>query len=169
MNDLTELEFRMLELNERLSVIAKRPVDITKPNWVALLKQRPHPLDEAGARAEAETLVADLAQEYEHGEDGTRGVIRKMFATYGAFAWAATMMGVPATAAQFRRRLVVYSMHNQGTDTRDAILELQGLCGQARAAGINLAPLLTEVAAFSSDENRFGMGSTRGLLLRAAA
>ena len=159
----------MLALNERLLVIANRPVDITKPNWVALLKQRPHPLDEAGAGAEAEALLTNLAHEYEHGDDAARGAIRKMFATYGAFAWAATMLGVPATAAQFRRRLVVYSMHNQGTDTRDAILELQGLCGQARAAGSNLAPLLTEVAAFSSDENRFGMGSTRGLLLRAAA
>ena len=158
----------MLELNERLVVIANRPVDVTDPNWVALLKQRPHPLDEAGARADAEALLGDLAHEYEQTDDVTRSAIRAMFASYGAFSWAATMMGAPSTAAQFRRRLVVYSMHNLGTDTRDAILELQGFCCQARAAGIDVAPLLTEIAAISSDENRFGMGSTRGLLLRAA-
>jgi len=55
-------------------------------------------------------------------------------------------------------------MRDQGEDSRDALLELQELCTQARAAGVNTAPILREVAQMSSDENRFGMGSTRSQL-----
>lgn len=159
----------MLELDERLRAIAKRPVDISNPNWVTLLKQRPHPLDEAGARGDAEALLADLAQVYETSAEEVRSSIRKLFADYAAFSWAAALPGPPTTDADFRRHLVLFSMNNLGTDTRDAILTLQDLCRQARSAGINVAPVLQAVAELSSAENRFGMGSTRTLLLHAAA
>lgn len=167
MKDLTELEFRMLRLDERLRAIARRPVDITSPNWVADLRQRPHPLDEAGVRGEAETLLADLVQVYEQSEEGVRGMIRKWFADYGAFAWAAAIPGAPTTEANFRRHLILFSMNNLGADTRDAILVLQDLCRQARAAGVDVVPVLRAVAEMSGVEDRFGMGSARLLLLKA--
>jgi hypothetical protein len=57
MNDLTDLELQVIEINDRLRPISTRPVDINDPNWTTLLSQEQHPLDEAGVRSAAETLL----------------------------------------------------------------------------------------------------------------
>ena len=44
-------------------------------------------------------------------------------------------------------------------------MTLQALCGRARRDGIYVDAVLTEVAAMSSDVDRYGMGSTRSILL----
>lgn len=44
---------------------------------------------------------------------------------------------------------------------------LRAVCEEARAAGVAVDPVLREVAAMSGDVDRYGMGSPRGLLLRA--
>ena len=56
-----------------------------------------------------------------------------------------------------------------GARTRDAILLIQALCAQAVAAGVDTAAALREVAMMSSDADRYGWGTTRGLLLRSIA
>ena len=65
MKDLADWEIRIMELEERLRPIAKRPVDITVPNWLTLLKQSPHPLDEADVRADVERLLEEAIDEYQ--------------------------------------------------------------------------------------------------------
>jgi hypothetical protein len=69
------------------------------------------------------------------------------------------------TAEEFRARLVHLSARDQGADTRDEILALQDLCNRARQAGIDVDPILDEVAAMSSDVDRYGMGSMRSVIL----
>jgi hypothetical protein len=66
-----------------------------------------------------------------------------------------------------RRHLLLFSMKDQGRDSRDALLDLQDLCREARSAGVNLTPVLREVAELPSDKNKYGMGSTEDMLLRA--
>ena len=167
MKDLIDGELRMMELEERLLPIAKQPVDITVPNWIGLLQQSPHPLDEAGVRADAEALLEEVIIEYQNCPPNTRQAIRKLFDTYRSFSWAATLPYAPTTEASFLRHLVLFSIKDQGTDTRDAILLLQDLCRTAAAIGVGAASILEQVAALSSDENKFGMGSTKRLLLNA--
>lgn len=65
MNRLADLALQVMELDELLRPIAKRPVDITERNWIMLLKQHPHPLDEAGVRTAAETLLDLVIEEYQ--------------------------------------------------------------------------------------------------------
>ncbi len=168
MNELPELELRMLAIEERLGSIARRPVEIANPNWVAILESRQHPFDEAGVRAEAEGLLEALIFEYQRGDDALRDSIRDWFARCSAFSWAAMLRVAPDTADGFRRHLLLFSMKNLGTDTRDAILELQDLCARARTAGVGVNLVLREVAELSSDRDRFGMGSARSLLSKAA-
>jgi len=168
MKDLGGWELQMMELDERLRPIAKRPVDITDLNWLALLKRHPRPLDEAGVRPEAEGLLEELLDEYRTGEEATRAAIRGLFMRYPSFAWAATLPDPLTTDEGFRRHLLLFSMEDQGRDTRDAIVWLHDVCKRAREAGIDPAPILRETAQLSSDENRYGMGSTRELLLKAA-
>jgi hypothetical protein len=128
---------------------------------MTLLSQRQHPLDEAGIRPAAEGLLDALITEYETSDEDTRIAVRRLFATYRHFAWAATVSAPPTTEGDFRRHLILFSMRDQGEDSRDALTALQELSGLARAAGVNAAPILQEVARLSSDENKYGMGSTR--------
>jgi hypothetical protein len=158
----------MMELDERLRPIAKRPVGFTGLIWMALFKGRASPLDEAGIRPEAEGLLEELLDEYGSGEEAIRAAIRGLLRRCPSFAWAATLPYPPGTEEGFRRHLLLFSIRDQGRDSRDAILLLQDLCQQATEAGIDPAPILREIAQLSSDENKYGMGSTRELLLKSA-
>lgn len=164
MRDLTELELQVLEIDEKIRPIATRPINFNDLNRVALLAKRQAPLDEAGVRSATESLLEALAAEYANGDEKTRSAIRGLFARYKHFAWAASFLSPPITERDFRHHLILFSMFDQGTDSRDALLALQALCGQARAAGIDIGPMAREVAQISSDENKYGMGSTRRML-----
>src|SRR5436190_12745703 len=142
MKDLTELELQIMELDERLRPIARRPVDITAPNWATQLTPSQHPLDEAGVRSVAEALLEEIIDEYLGCEEETRRAIRKLFASYRSFGWAATISAPPTTDEYFRRHLILFSINDQGTDARDAILGLRELCQQASVAGVSTAPIL---------------------------
>ncbi|NUT38187.1 MAG: hypothetical protein HOV79_34490 [Hamadaea sp.] len=62
--------------------------------------------------------------------------------------------------------MIHLAMRDLDTDIRDEILVLRGLCALAVAQGIDVSPVLAEVALMSSDVDRFGMGSMKSLLLR---
>jgi hypothetical protein len=164
---LDEFELRMMDLEQRLRPIADRPVDITKPGWGLRLKQFPHPFDEAGVRPEAETLVQELINVYRASGEDEREAVRKLFEEYRAFAWAASLPFEPTTEENFRQHLLLFSIKDQGRDSRDAIVLLQDVCERAKAAGVNTTAVLKNVATLSSDKNKFGMGSTKGMLLKA--
>jgi hypothetical protein len=164
--DLENWELRIMDLEQRLQPIAKRPVDVTRPGWVERSRTNAPPLDEAGIRSETETLLAELIAAYSNGDDATRAVIRKMFAEYPSFTWASGWAARGNDAANLRRRLILFSMKDQERDSRDASLELQGICREAAGDAGALDALLREVAAMSSTANRYGMGSTRDMLLK---
>ena len=158
-----------MELEECLRPIAKRPVDITKPGWNVRLMQSPHPLDEAGVRSQAEALLEELIAFYRTRGEDEREAIRRLFVEYSAFAWAANFSFGPTSEENLRRHLLLFSIKDQGRDSRDALLCLQDLCREARKAGVSLAQLLREVAELSSGANKYGMGSTREMLIRAGS
>ncbi len=156
-----------MDLEQRLRPIANRPVDITKPGWGARLAQSQHPLDEAGIRSEAESLLEELIGFYRASGDDERQAIRALFVEYRAFAWAASLPFRPTNEENLRRHLLLFSIIDLGRDSRDALLWLQDICREARNAGVSSGPVLREVAELSSDRNKYGMGSTREMLLRA--
>lgn len=65
------------------------------------------------------------------------------------------------TPQGFRQRLLKMSVEDQRRDARDMMVALNDLCGQARNAGVDIRPLLLDVAELSSDVDEYGMGSTR--------
>jgi hypothetical protein len=164
-DNLESWELQMMDLEERLRPIARRPVDTTQPDWLDRLRTHKPPLDEAGVRSQAEGLLGNLLSAYAQGGDETRSAIRRMFAEYDSFAWAATLSTPWTSAAGFRQHLILFSMKDQEKDCRDALLALQGLVQDASAAGVDTAEALREVAAMSSRTNRYGMGSTYDMLL----
>jgi hypothetical protein len=166
-DDLSELERTIAAFDELLTPIAKRSFDFNDHDWVAQLLLTPHPLDEIDLRAEMEKLLADVTDLYARCGVETRVAIRALFETYGSVSWAAAPPWPPTTEDGFRRHLLLFSVLDQGRDTRDAILWLRDIASRARVAGIDVDAPLEEVAAISSEENRYGMGSTRRLLLNA--
>jgi len=164
---MSDWEHQIKELDKRLEPIARWPVDVTRPDWIERLQAGIPPLDEAGVRDATEKLLDELIEAYARGTIDTRAIIRRLFATYRSFAWAATLSDPWTSVEALRRHLILFSMQDQGQDCRDALLALERICREARAAGVEATPVLKEVAAMSSNANKYGMGSTRDLLLDA--
>ncbi|SEB31931.1 hypothetical protein SAMN04489727_0358 [Amycolatopsis tolypomycina] len=162
MAELEDLAETVAVLDLYLKPIAERPVDLSDPGWQDKMRAA-EPLDEAGIRAEAEEALRALLGHYEHGDTGTRAAVRAVFDRCPSFSWAAHLRG-----ASFRTRLLHLSARDHGRDTRDEIMALGDIRAEATAAGVDIRPLLREVAELSSTVNKYGMGSMRDLLLRAA-
>jgi hypothetical protein len=163
---LENWELQMMELEERLRPIAQRPIDVTRPGWVERLQAGAPPLDETGVRNSTEQLLEEMVDTYAQGTEETRAAIRRLFTEYRSFAWAAALSTPRTSVAALRQHLILFSMQDQGRDSRDALLMLQEICHEAVAAGVDTAPVLREVAELSSSANKYGMGSTRDMLLK---
>ncbi|MEU6374666.1 hypothetical protein [Streptomyces sp. NPDC046909] len=125
-------------------------------------------LDKANVREEAETVVHELLALYEQGDEGTRVAVRGLLGQCDDFSWATRALPPGRTPEAFRRRLLYLSARDQAFDPRDEMVWLNDMCEQAREAGVDMRPLLLEIAELSSTEDKYGMGSLRGILLRAA-
>ena len=154
------------QLDGRLKTIANRPVDISAPGWAGA---RVNPIEEAGIGSESAGLIHDILEAYPQSDASQRERIRGLFAMHRSLAWAAGfLLPFSADPSTARSQLLMFSILDQGTDSRDALLWLGAFCGQRRADPAALPPLLREVAALSSAVNLYGMGSTQSMLLRAA-
>jgi hypothetical protein len=163
----SELENTVARADALLKPIAHRPVDHTDPTWQTRLREGPRPLDEANVREQAEAALSDLLDLYEHTDEPTRAAVRALLRRYDSFTWA-TGLPPARTPESFRRELLLISARDHGHDTRDELVALHDLSRQAEEAGVDLSPLLLEIAALSSTEDRYGMGSIRRILTAAA-
>ena len=166
MSTLEDFELQIMEFDERLRPIAERPVDITRAGWFERLQSGVPPLEEAGIRDEVEKLLVDLIEIYAQCPEEPRATIRRFFSEYRSFAWAASLSELGKSEAGLRQQVILFSMKDQGRDSRDALLALRQICREAIDALIDPVPLLREVAALSSSVNKYGMGSTRDMLLQ---
>jgi hypothetical protein len=154
-------------LDQILKPIANRPIDINDPSWINKVASAPDPLDQAGVRAAAQAVLMELLDAYESGSDELRREIRELLRKYSSFTWAARVKAPMTTADGFRKHLLRLSAADKVADLRDTIVSVQALCERARSAGVEVAPILAEVAAISSDESTGAMGSVRSVLLAA--
>jgi hypothetical protein len=74
---------------------------------------------------------------YAKGGDETRSAIRRMFAEYGSFTRAAALSTQPTNVEGLRQHLILFSMKDQGRDSRDALLTLQEIVREADTAGVD--------------------------------
>jgi hypothetical protein len=158
------LETRLGVLEGRLRPIAERRIDFSSLRDIRVERS---PLDRAGVRVQAAAVVRELIDQYEAASPAERIRLRALLAAHPAFAWAAEPGTASATAEGFHTVMVWLSLLDQARDPRDVLVTLAHECATARAAGVDVARVLTEVAAMSSEVDRFGFGSTRGLLLSA--
>ncbi|MEU4742989.1 hypothetical protein AB0G02_21325 [Actinosynnema sp. NPDC023658] len=162
--DLSAIEEDVAVLDAVLEPVANAPVDLSDPDWGAKLESAP--LDRADVRTEADAVLTEILARYE-ADAGARPGLRALFDRYPSFRWAVNP-AFPATADGVRSALLLLSARDQGADARDELMVLRAVCDEARAAGVDVDPLLREVAAMSNDVDRYGMGSMRRLLLDTA-
>jgi hypothetical protein len=171
--DLFETELAMERLDALYRPIARRKLDRNDPFWTDpdpdKVRKRGErisaDLDALGVTDEAVTVLRSLIAAYEAGDEAVRVEIRSMFDRYRSFRWAAHLPREWHGAAEFRARLIRLSARDQGADTRDEILALWHLCDRARADGVDVEPIVVEVAGMSSTVDRYGMGSMRDVIL----
>ena len=166
MTELADIAEEVAVLDAILDPIANRPADINDPDWMERYASADL-LAEAGIKPEVHSTLRALITHYAEGDEPARQTVRAIFERYQAFRWAAHIPLDP-TPAGFRFGLLHFSAIDQGPDPRDAILGLQDLVADARDAGVDIKPILIEVAGRSSDLDRYGMGSTRQFLLAQA-
>ena len=62
--------------------------------------------------------------------------------------------------------MIVFVLRDQDQDNRDAILTLGRYKDRASRLGLDIEPVLREMAELASSRSRFGCGSTRDMILR---
>jgi len=147
-----------------LEPAATQPVDIVDADSLWNMQD---PLAQVGIKAEAHAALRAVLELYDSGGETMRAEVRTLFDRCRYFRWAAHIPLDP-TPAGFRFRLLHFSAIDQGADTRDELLALWDLCDQARQAEVDIRPILLEIAAMSSAVDKYGMGSTKDILLKAA-
>jgi hypothetical protein len=148
-----------------LQPIANRPVDISDPNWDAGAAGEPDAVDQAGVRKDAEALLLELLTQYDAASDAEREALRAMYAEFPSFAWAVGAPLATTARAKFRLSLLHFSLLDQWTDARDAVLWLDDVCRNANLPDHELKAIRSEVARISSNKDKYGFGSTSAMLL----
>jgi hypothetical protein len=150
-----------------LKDIPARPVDLKDPNWREELSSRVPPVDEAGVAAEATAALEALLDAYESGDEQVRNQVRQIFHGHSSFSRRVGLTGRWTSAAEFRRRLIEISAQDQAdTDPRDVLVGLWELCEKARERGIDVEPIIRDIASISGGVDHYGMGSTQFLIMR---
>ena len=162
MDKLTDWTKRIASLDSSVRPIATRPIDITQPDWLGKLRDGPRAVDEAGVRAETESLLSEVIKFCLNCEDHERESLRALFATHRSFSWGAALPYEPITDDRFRSHLILFALKEGGRDSRDSVLQLRSLCGTASSNGLVIGPTLKEVALLFSDK---GIYETHSLFL----
>lgn len=163
--DLIEIEHEMGRLDAVYRTVATKPVDVTDPNaFMNMGAAIQADLARLAVDDQAEAVLRAVIDLYAAGDETVRAAVRQRFDRYTSFRWAAHLPRDWDTAEEFRARLIHLSARDQGADMRDEILALQDVCNRARQAGIDVDPILDEVAAMSSDVDRYGIGSMRSVI-----
>ena len=160
------------QIDAALKPIATRPVALSELASLGDRYRERNPLDEAGVRQAAVALLTEILEAYPRLKCAERIELRALFDQHRALGWAAGFLlptGTAADIATLRRQLLLFSLLDQGPDSRDALLWLRDLCRQPGVDCAALPELLREVAALSSAIDRYHMGSTASMLAAAAA
>jgi hypothetical protein len=158
--NLVEIEHAMARLDAVYRPVATEPVDDTNPDWFKNLGPTiRRDLARLGVEDEAQAVLRAIIEMYAAGDEPVRAAIRQLLHRYPSFAWAAPLPLEWDTAEEFRAHLIRLSACDHDRDTRDEILTLQDMCDRARRLGIDVDPIVEEVAAMSSDVDRYGMRS----------
>src|SRR5260370_4840229 len=172
-HDHQRLSEAMRAFDARLRALLDFGIDLSRPGVLERLRatrdeRRRKFAELEEAQKEADLLLPEMLALYRNGSDADRKMLRDVLLECRSFPWGFGwgLIDRIATAEDARNALAVSSMKDGGSDWRDQIVALDHLCAVMQRAGLPVAPLLVEAAAWSSDTPRFEKTrSTRALLL----
>lgn len=109
-----------------------------------------------------------LLMQYANADSQERFRLRALYDEREPFGLTMALPRPADSAESLRLNLLAYSLLDQRPDWRDAMLWLHDLLAEAEAAGVAVAPILTEVAALSNQSADHWRMSTRDQLIAAA-
>src|SRR5438105_7867173 len=148
----------------RLRVLSDLGIDLSRPGPELLADlrarrdelRRQHEECERVQR-EADRLLPELLDLYRNGSDEDCELIRDLLRQCPSFRWGFGwgLIDRIATEDDARNALAVSSMRDGGSDPRDQIVALDHLCAVMQRAGLPVARLFSEAAAWSNDTPRY--------------
>jgi hypothetical protein len=150
-------------LNSPLKKILTEEIDINSPDWEEKMMNQAHPADESGLRPQIESFFEELVENFEYLTFEQRARVIDLMASKSYLMQSAVLKDDMGTASGFRKALILFVIQDQGADTRDAILALRSIWDHGKKHGFDIDVLFREMAGLSSDEDKYGMGSTRDL------
>jgi hypothetical protein len=160
-------------MDARLRALIGSGIDLSSPGLLERLRatrdeRRRQFAELEEAQKEADLLLPEMLDLYINGSNADREMLRDVLLECRSFRWGFGwgLSDRIATEDDARNALAVFSMTDGGSDPRDQIVALDHLYAVMRRAGLPVAPLLAEAAAWSSDTPRYEkFRSTRALLL----
>jgi hypothetical protein len=157
-------------LDAALQPIATRPIALSELASLAERYRELNPLEQAGVREAAATLMTEILEAYPRACCADRIEMRALFERHRALGWAAGfLLPLAPDGSRLRQQLLLFSLLDQGSDSRDARQWLRAFCDQPGVDCAALPEMLREVAALSSAIDRYHMGSTASMLAAAAS
>src|ERR1700759_92258 len=114
-----------------LEPLARPPIALSEMSALADRYRELDPLGQAGVREAAATLMDEILEAYPRASCADRIEMRALFEQHRALGWAAGfLLPLAPDARPLRQQLLLFSLLDQGTDSRDALLWLRALCAQ---------------------------------------
>ena len=164
-NTYAAWEEQAKSLDSMLRTIVKKEVDVTDPDWMEKLANRPHPADESGLREEITDLFDEIVDQFESLNDMQRQAIIDLMEDNDSLMYSAVIRANLDTLDGFRRNMILFLIEDQGKDTRDAIVKLGHYRELGQKHGYDVDAIFEQLASIANSHDKYGWGSTRDLLL----
>lgn len=122
-------------------------------------------LDALGLKDRANAMVNQLIDQFPKLNARNRLSLSELVNQYDGVNWLTDITEKIETYETFKANLIWFAILDQGKDTRDAILSLRSLIEKGNALDYPVKTLLQEVSELASQEDKYGWGSTRNLIL----
>lgn len=113
----------------------------------------------------ANAIVNQLIDQFPKLNARERLSLSELVDQYNGVTWLTDITTKVETIEAFKANLIWFVIRDQEKDTRDAILSLRSLIEKGRALDYPVKALLQEVSELASQEDKYGWGSTRNLIL----
>ena len=137
-----------------------KAIDINKDNWMEIARQQTiafqnEHLDQITA------ISQDLLQNFEKLSETER---EEVLTALEQTEYFQDLLRTAPDKESFRSSLLILVLQNLGSDTRDALLELDSIVKKAKSENIDYKEIVEELIPLADDTDKHGMGSMRDIL-----
>lgn len=164
MNDFTnKFDYWTKEL-VRINTLLKPILDVpyTQDSSLNAIKNK---IDKLGVNNIANAIVNEIMVVFPKVNSSQRQRISDLIGKNDRILWTLDFNEQTNSIKTLEKQLLWFIIRDQGTDTRDAILELNELVNNCEKLGFDVANMMKKYSHLASTKNKYGWGSTQSLIL----